>query len=81
MKKLLCTHLYSTKLTFGIKTIKMTNKEVNDYLGKFEKTVIKRSFKVTNSSKNPPLFYGLKITPIKLWIVRKKIHFLIQLMR
>ena len=80
MKKLLNTQLCRAKLIYGIETIKMSKKEVNENLGKFEKTLTKKPFKISYYSKTTPLFYGLKITPINLWIIKRKIHFLIQLM-
>ena len=81
MKTLLYGSLVKSKLIYGIETIKMTEKEVKANLTKFESTIIKRSFNLSYYCKTTPLMYALNLTPINLWVKRRKIFFILQLLK
>jgi hypothetical protein len=81
MKKLLYTSLVRSKLTYGIETIKINKTKLKKYLGGLESQCLKNACGVNTRSKSTSLIYGMGITPISLYIYKRKISFILQLLQ
>jgi hypothetical protein len=77
IKTLLFTSLARSKLVYGFETIVM--KDSNKLMGTLEANQIKKANNLSFHSKTKVLLYAMRITPIELYIYRRKIKFIIQL--
>jgi hypothetical protein len=80
MKALLYTSLARSKLSYGLENIKISTKQM-DKLATFESNIIKRANGVSCNSRSTILLYAMEITPIKLYIIKRRISLLIQLLK
>ena len=81
IKRLLYQSLIRTKLMYGLEATNLSEKETKTYLSKIEGNVLKRAKSLWPSAKTTALAYAMNITPIKLQIVKRKIAFIVQLVR
>ena len=81
MKALLFTSLVRSKLTYGLETLKMSDSKVKKLLARLETSAIKTACGLNQRSKSTALLYGMGITPISLYLVKRKISFILQLLK
>jgi hypothetical protein len=81
MKTLLYTSLVRSKLTYGLETLKMGDSVIKKCLGRLESNAIKIACGLNLRSKSTALLYGMGITPIDLYIFKRKISFILQLLK
>ena len=81
MKKVLYESLARSKLIYGLETIKMDDLEVKNNLSTLEGNVVKRANSLGYNSRTTSLMYAMNITPIGLQLKKRKINFLLQLLR
>jgi hypothetical protein len=80
MKGLLYTALVRSKLTYGLEGIKMSEERTRKELTSLESNTLKRLCDVNRRSKSTALIYALNITPIKLYLYKRKLYFILQLL-
>jgi hypothetical protein len=80
MKSLLYTSLVRSKLMYGMETIKFNKTEVKQNLTKPENYALKKSCGLNNHSKATSLIYAMDITPIALYLIKRKLLFILQLL-
>ena len=78
MKSLLYTSLVRSKLTYSLETIKLPHTYLKKELCTLENKVIKKACDI---SKTTLLMYALNITPLKLYLLKRKLNFILQLIR
>jgi hypothetical protein len=81
MKKILYTSLVRSKLIYGIETINMSKIELKRNLIKLESNCLKMACGVNLRSKSTSLIYGMGVTPIELYIYKRKLCFILQLLK
>jgi hypothetical protein len=81
IKSLLYQSLARSKLLYGLEVAKLNANETKKLLSKIEGSVLKRANSLTTNCKTTPLAYAMDITPIALQIKKRKISFIIQLVR
>jgi hypothetical protein len=81
MKKLLYTSLVRSKLTYGLETIQMKKSFFNKTLAKLEGNCLKLSCGVNYRSRTTSLVCAMGITPIGTYIYKRKIHFILELLK
>jgi hypothetical protein len=79
LKNLLYTSLARSKLVYGLETIKFTKKDQETLLSKLENNQIKRANNLSYHSKSKTLLYAMNISPIEVYLLKRKISFIIQL--
>ncbi len=67
------TSLVRSKLTYDLETVKMADFIIKKYLGRLESNAIKIACGLNLRSKNTALLYGMGITPIALYLFKRKI--------
>jgi hypothetical protein len=80
MKSLLYTSLVRSKLVYGLEGIRMTKSSTKKDLTFLESYALKRSCGLNKYSKSTALLYALNITPISLYIYKRKLYFILQLL-
>jgi hypothetical protein len=81
MKSLLYTSLVRSKLTYGLETVKLSKTYLKKELCTLENKVIKKACGLSLLSKTTPLMYALNITPLNLYLLKRKLLFILQLIR
>jgi len=81
IKSLLYVSLARSKLMYGLEALKVNEKDTKNLLTKLESNVIKRCNSLGWNSKSTALLYAMEITPISLHIIKRKIGYIIQLVR
>ena len=79
MKSLLYTSLVRSKLVYGLEGINLSKKLLKE-LTCLESRTLKRAFGVNKYSKSTALMYAINITPIELYIYKRKLYFILQLL-
>jgi len=80
MKLLLYTSLVMrSKLLYGLETVFFKKKDLKKLLSTLEANQIKKAFNLSTRSKSRILLYALRISPIEITILKRKIGFLKQL--
>ncbi len=79
MKSLLYTSLARSKLVYGLEVINFDSK-TQTKLSTLESNFIKRTCELNKFSKSTILLYALNITPIKLYALKRKLQFIIQIL-
>ncbi len=80
MKSLLYTSLVRSKFMYGLETISLSKSRVKQDLSKLENYTLKKACGVNKNSKSTCLIYAMGITPIELYIVKRKLYFILQLL-
>jgi hypothetical protein len=80
MKTLLYTSLVRSKLTYGLETINLSESKIKKYLSHLEGNALKNACGLNLRSRTTALLYGMKITPISLYLFKRKISFLLELL-
>ncbi len=81
MKKILYTALVRSKLIYGFETIKMSESVLKRTLGKLEGNCLKQACGLNYRSKTTSLTYGMGITPMVLYLYKRKISFTLELLK
>ncbi len=81
MKSLLFTSLVCSKLTYGLETIKLTATKIKTQLSQLESSAIKIACGLNLRSRSTALLYAMGITPIALYLFKRKINFILQLLK
>jgi hypothetical protein len=79
MKSLLYTSLVRSKLMYGMECFKLNERVVKKEIISLESNAIKKACGLNKRSKSTILLYALNITPIKLYILKRKLFFVLQL--
>jgi hypothetical protein len=79
MKTLLYTSLVRSKLIYGLETIKMSRTCTKKYLSTLEGNCLKIACGLNTRSRTTTLLYGMGITPIGVYIYKRKVCFILQL--
>ncbi len=80
MKTLLYTSLVRSKLTYGLETIILSETKIKKYFSQLEGNALKTACGLNIRSRSTALLYGMKITPISLYLFKRKISFLLELL-
>jgi hypothetical protein len=81
LKKVLYTAVVRSKLIYGFETIRMSESMLKKTLGSLEGNCLKLACGLNNRSKTTILSYGMGITPIPLYIYKRKINFILELLK
>jgi hypothetical protein len=79
MKSLLYSSLVRSKLVYGLEGINLDKTGLRE-LSQLESNFIKKCCGVNRYSKSTSLLYAMNITPIKLYLYKRKLHFILQLL-
>jgi hypothetical protein len=79
IKKLLYTSLARSQLTYGLETCNFSKKELQSILSTLEANQIKKANNLSLNSKSKILLYAMDISPIEIYLLKRKIGFLMQL--
>jgi hypothetical protein len=79
MKSLLYTSLVRSKLIYGFECIKL-KKETELELSSLESNTLKKVCQLNKRSKSTNLLYAMGVTPLKLYILKRKLFFILQLL-
>jgi hypothetical protein len=79
MKSLLYTSLVRSKLVYGLEGINLS-KHLQKSLKSLEAVMLKRACGMNKYSKSTSLIYAMKITPFELYIYKRKLYFILQLL-
>ena len=79
MKSLLYTSLVRSKLVYGLEGINLDKTGLKK-LSQLESNFIKKCCGVNKYSKSTSLLYAMNITPIKLYLYKRKLYFILQLL-
>ena len=81
MKKVLYTALVRSKLIYGLETIKMKDSTQKRTFKSLEGNCLKTAYGVNFRSKTASLSYGMGITPLGLYIHKRKLCFILVLLK
>jgi hypothetical protein len=80
MKKNLYVSLVRSKLLYGLETVQMSESNQKSTLGRLEGNCLKMACGLNKRSKTTTLSYGMGITPIGLYLYKRKLNFIIELL-
>jgi hypothetical protein len=80
MKSLLYTSLVRSKLVYGLERIDIDKNACDKELTHLESNFIKKICGVNKYSKSTSLLYAMNITQFKLYLYKRKLHFILQLL-
>jgi hypothetical protein len=81
MKSILYTSLVRSKLMYGLECINLNKTTIRKDLAILESTSIKMACNLNKLSKTTPLLYALNISPLEVYILKRKLHFILQLLQ
>ena len=81
MKTLLYTSLVRSKITYGLETILLTSAKIKTHLSQLESRAIKTSYGLNLRSRSTSLLYAVGITPIAIYLIKRKINFILELLK
>ncbi len=70
-----------SKLIYGLETVKLDKSSLKKYLSRLESNCLKIACGLNTRSRFTPLLYGMGNTPIEVYIYKRKICFILQLIR
>lgn len=81
MKCLLYTSLVRSKLLYGMECLNLKSKFVQKEISSLESNTLKRACGLNKLSKTTGLLYAMGITPLELYILKRKLFFILQLLQ
>jgi hypothetical protein len=79
VKSLLYTSLARSKLVYGLETLNLKKNEIKSLFNTLEGNQVKRANNLSYNSKSKILIYAMGISPIEIYLLKRKLGFLIQL--
>jgi hypothetical protein len=80
IKSLLYASLARSKLMYGMEFVRMSKKTLKNELSSLEANTLKKAYGLNRLSKSTGLLYAMNINPLELYIFKRKLYFILQLL-